>query len=369
MPSENRNNCAQQRYHRRLLAMHKKAHRKYLSPKQKRAMQRTAIILSLAIIGLLVRLTFFSDMFTPSQQLQGFILSLFIIFFMWLGLEKINIILNKKMPYTNGAMRRILTQMVIGQIFLYSVASALVLIILPFFKEIELSREVIFSGLVVYLLINISANSGIIGHHFFLEWKKSLVTQSLLEKEKTQAHFANLKNQLNPHFLFNSLSSLNSLIFENPDLASKFLKQLSKVYRYLLENNENDPVTLETEISFVQNYILLLQTRFDGGLIVNIDVDDNGQRKKIIPVTLQILIENAIKHNSTFEDNPLQINIYIQNNYLVIKNNQQPKTRVEGSNKQGLNNLVSLYQYTTGNTANIHNTQEHFIVEVPLIDE
>lgn len=332
-------------------------------------MHRTGIILSLSIVGLFVRLTVFGNMFTATQQAQGFFLSLFVIFFMWMGLEKINLFLNKKMPYTNGIMQRIFTQMAIGQVFLYSVLIALVLIVIPIFRNIEISKEIIFSGLIVYLLINIAANSGIMGHHFLLEWKKSLVKQSLLEKEKTQAHFENLKNQLNPHFLFNSLSSLNSLIFENPELASKFLKQLSKVYRYLLENNENDPVSLETEISFVQNYILLLQTRFDGGLIVNIDVDDHQRHKKIIPVTLQILIENAIKHNSTFEDNPLIIDIYIHNNYLVIKNNQQPKTRVEGSNKQGLNNLASLYQYTTGKTANIHNTQEHFIVEVPLIDE
>lgn len=361
---KNKDNCPP----KRLIAIHKKAHRRRLGPKQKKAMYRIAIILTLATIGLLVRLTFFGDLFTQSQQIQAFIISLFVIFFMWLGLEKINFFLNQKLPYSNGLMRRIAVQFIIGQIFLYSFLFLQMLIIIPFLRDVELNREIIFSALVVYLLINISANSGIIGHHFFLEWKKSLVTQSLLEKEKTQAHFANLKNQLNPHFLFNSLSSLNSLIFENPALASKFLKQLSKVYRYLLENNENDPVTLETEINFVQNYILLLQTRFDGGLIVNIDVNDDGRHKKIIPVTLQILIENAIKHNSTFEDNPLIINIYIHNNYLVIKNNQQPKTRVEGSNKQGLNNLVSLYQYTTGYTANIHNTQEHFIVEVPLID-
>lgn len=348
--------------------MHKRAHRKRLGPKQKKAMHRMGIVLTLGTIGLLVRLTFFRDVFTRHQQIQGFLMSLVAITVMWLGLEKINFFLNRKLPYTEGIMRRIAIQLIIGQIFLYSFLVVMMLIVIPFVKDFELTREIVFSALVVYLLINISANSGIIGHHFFLEWKKSLVTQSLLEKEKTQAHFANLKNQLNPHFLFNSLSSLNSLIFENPALASKFLKQLSKVYRYLLENNENNPVTLETEINFVQNYILLLQTRFDGGLIVNIDVDDDGRHKKIIPVTLQILIENAIKHNSTFEDNPLIIDIYINNNYLVIKNNQQPKTRVEGSNKQGLNNLVSLYQYTTGTTAHVHNTQEYFIVEVPLID-
>lgn len=346
----------------------KNKHSSKLSPKKKKAMHRAGIILSLAVIGLLVRLTFFREVFTPSQQINGFFASLVAITVMWLGLEKINAFLNKKVPFANGIMRRVAIQLLVGQIFLYSFLFVLMSIVIPFVRDYVLTKELILSALVVYLLINIAANSGIIGHHFFLEWKKSLVTQSALEKEKAQAHFENLKNQLNPHFLFNSLSSLNSLIFENPDLASKFLKQLSKVYRYLLENNENEIVPLETEVSFVQNYISLLQTRFGAGLTVNMTIKEEDAHKKIIPVTLQILIENAIKHNSTFEDNPLQVSIYTHNNYLVVKNNQQPKTRVEGSNKQGLNNLVSLYQYTTGRPAQIHNTLENFIVEVPLID-
>lgn len=333
-----------------------------------RAMHRTGIILSLAFIGLIVRMVFFSDLFTRAGHVQSFFLSLIVISFIWHGLEKINSFLNRKVPYSKGIMRRIVVQFVIGQIFFYGFLVVLGLFIVPIFKEIPLTREVIFSGLVVYLLINIAANSAIVGFHFFNEWKKSLLQQSMLEKEKSQANFENLKNQLNPHFLFNSLSSLNSLIFENPELASKFLKQLSKVYRYLLENNQTEYVPLETEIDFVEHYISLLQTRFGNGLEVKMQYPEPDEAHyRIIPVTLQILVENAIKHNITYEDTPLKIEIYTQNGYLVVQNNHQPKTRVEGSNKKGLDNLRDLYYYTTGREAIIESSPLIFTVKIPLI--
>ncbi|KAB2917256.1 MAG: histidine kinase [Bacteroidetes bacterium] len=333
-----------------------------------RAMHRTGIILSLAFIGLIVRMVFFSDLFTRAGHVQSFFLSLIVISFIWHGLEKINSFLNRKVPYSKGIMRRIVVQFVIGQIFFYGFLVVLGLFIVPIFKEIPLTREVIFSGLVVYLLINIAANSAIVGFHFFNEWKKSLLQQSMLEKEKSQANFENLKNQLNPHFLFNSLSSLNSLIFENPELASKFLKQLSKVYRYLLENNQTEYVPLETEIDFVEHYISLLQTRFGNGLEVKMQYPEPDEAHyRIIPVTLQILVENAIKHNITYEDSPLKIEIYTQNGYLVVQNNHQPKTRVEGSNKKGLDNLRDLYYYTTGREAIIESSPQVFTVKIPLI--
>lgn len=334
-----------------------------------RMLHRAGIIISLGLFGLVVRLLFFNDAFTATQQVQGFFFSLVAITVMWRGLEKINEILNRKFPFSRGVMPRVVIQLAIGQVFLYGFLFIMMLVVVPFLKEYTLTREILFSGLVVYLLINLAANGGIIGNYFFREWKKSLVKQAALEKEKSQAHFENLKNQLNPHFLFNSLSSLNSLIFENPELASQFLKQLSKVYRYLLDNNESHFVTLETEISFVKNYISLLQTRFDRGLDVAIDVPADSLRLKIIPVTLQILIENAIKHNITYEDNPLIIDIYTENTTLVIKNNVQPKTRVEGSNKKGLDNLRDLYYYSTGRELGIENSQQHFTVKIPLITE
>lgn len=335
----------------------------------KKIARRAIIILSLALFGLLMRLLFFPDMFTAKQQAQGFFVSLVAITVMWRGFEHINKLLDKYVPFSAGIMRRIFVQLTVSQVFLYGFLVVMTMLVVPFFREVTLTREIIFSGLLIYLLINLAANGGLIGNHFFVEWKKSLIKQERLEKEKAEVHFENLKNQLNPHFLFNSLSSLNSLITDNPDLASQFLKQLSKVYRYLLENNQTDCVTLETEVNFVQNYISLLKTRFDGGLEVDIQQTPDFSKLRIVPVTLQILIENAIKHNVANEDSPLKISVYIEDGYLVVKNNHQPKTRVESSNKKGLDNLSALYFYTTGKEAVIDNTNGYFTVKVPLMNE
>jgi len=335
----------------------------------KKILQRAIIIVSLATFGLVVRVLFFAEYFTRTKQVQAFFASMVGITIMWRGTEYLNILLNKLVPYSKGIMRRIFIQLIVGQIFFYGVLFVLTLAVIAIIQDITINKQIIFSGLVVYLLVNLAANGGLIGNHFFLEWKKSLIKQERLEKEKAEVHFENLKNQLNPHFLFNSLSSLNSLITDNPELASQFLKQLSKVYRYLLENDQTDFVTLDTEVNFVQNYISLLKTRFDGGLDVEILRTPEFATLRIVPVTLQILIENAIKHNVTYEGSPLNISVYIESDYLVVKNNHQPKTRVEGSNKKGLDNLSALYYCTTGKEVIIDNTGGYFTVKVPLMNE
>jgi two-component system LytT family sensor kinase len=179
--------------------------------------------------------------------------------------------------------------------------------------------------------------------------------------------YDNLKNQLNPHFLFNSLTSLNSLIFENPQLASEFLHQLSKVYRYVLENKEKTLVSLSTEVNFISNYVQLLISRFDKGLQVNINISEQALDQKILPVTLQILIENAMKHNITSQDSPLVIDIYDESNYLVVKNNLQIKQIVDNSNGQGLENLRSLYRVLIENEIVIEKNDANFIVKIPLL--
>lgn len=215
----------------------------------------------------------------------------------------------------------------------------------------------------------------ITGIYFFYRFKlnrqhkiHSLETKTQqLEKEKAMAMYEGLKQQLNPHFLFNSLTSLNSLINYNPQQAGNFLEGLSKIYRYILKSRENETVPLIEEIKFVQTFIHLQQTRFAKGLIINIHVADEFYYCRIVPVTLQNLIENAIKHNIIDEDDPLKIDIYTKDEYLVVKNNLQKKNFVETSNKQGLANLISLYSYLTSKEVIIKETREEFLIKIPLL--
>ena len=139
----------------------------------------------------------------------------------------------------------------------------------------------------------------------------------LLEKEKALVQYESLKQQLNPHFLFNSLTSLSSLIYINPQQADLFLENMSKIYRYILKNRDNELVPVEEEIRFVQTYIHLQKARFEDGIVINMDVKKEQFPLRIVPVTLQNLIENAIKHNVIDEEHPLHIDIFSEYDYLV----------------------------------------------------
>jgi ligand-binding sensor domain-containing protein len=189
----------------------------------------------------------------------------------------------------------------------------------------------------------------------------------ILEKEKAIVMYESLKQQLNPHFLFNSLTSLSGLIETNQQMAGEFLEQMSGIYRYILKNSENETVLLKDEIEFVQLYINLQQTRFKKGLQVNINVPDEYHHFKIAPVTLQNLIENAIKHNIIDIASPLRINIYIDDDYIVVKNNLQKKNVVETSNKKGLARFTSLYRYLSELPVVIEETEKAFQIKIPLI--
>nr|WP_294904030.1 two-component regulator propeller domain-containing protein [uncultured Lacibacter sp.] len=189
----------------------------------------------------------------------------------------------------------------------------------------------------------------------------------LLEKEKVMVMYENLKQQLNPHFLFNSLTSLSGLIETDQRLAGNFLEQMSKIYRYILKNRDNELVSLREELAFVQTYINLQKTRFKEGLQVKINVDDEELHKKIAPVTLQNLVENAMKHNVIDLDTPLTITITAKDGYLHVANNLQKKNMVETSNKQGLASLQSLYHYLSRRPVQIEESSAEFIIRIPLI--
>ncbi|MBK8109504.1 MAG: histidine kinase [Saprospiraceae bacterium] len=189
----------------------------------------------------------------------------------------------------------------------------------------------------------------------------------LLEKEKAQVMYDGLKQQLNPHFLFNSLTSLSALIENDQELASQFLSQMSDMYRYILKNANEEAVPLQDELNFVDTYVALQKTRFGKGLLVNISVPPQLGTKKIAPVTLQNMLENAIKHNVIDSDSPLIVDIYVEDNYLVVKNNVQAKNNVETSNKRGLVQFLSLYRYLSPMPVVIDQTESHFIIKIPLI--
>lgn len=189
-----------------------------------------------------------------------------------------------------------------------------------------------------------------------------------LEKENIRAQFAALKNQISPHFLFNNFSILSSLIETNSDLSVTFVNRLSKAYRYILEQNEHEYISLKSELDFIETYVFLLLTRFDKKLKVNVSIStEEATQCYIAPLTLQLLIENTVKHNRMSERMPLVVDIFLENGYIVVKNPLQPRLQPEISTGVGLHNIVNRYKLLTQLPVMIEETEKFFVVRIPLI--
>lgn len=189
-----------------------------------------------------------------------------------------------------------------------------------------------------------------------------------LQKENLQSQFEVLKQQVNPHFLFNSLNVLTSLIKADPDLAETFTEKLSKVYRYVLENKEKDLVSLSTEMDFLNAYLFLINIRFSGKIIVEIDIDSKYAEYRVLPIAVQMLIENAIKHNTYSKTNPLLINIYTdENGNLIVCNNLKARETIMASTGVGLENITRRYSLISDHVTVFTKTETHFIARLPLL--
>lgn len=184
---------------------------------------------------------------------------------------------------------------------------------------------------------------------------------------KATASFETLKNQLDPHFLFNSLNVLSSLIEENPKKAQEFTVALSKIYRYVLDQKDKNLISVEEELNFAKFYVSLLKMRFEEALIVNFTINNIEKEYKIVPLSLQLLLENAIKHNIISDHKPLYIDVYTEEYYLVIKNSYQKKATFEKSTGIGLQNIIQRYSLVSTLSIDIQHTEKYYVVKIPLI--
>jgi two-component system, LytTR family, sensor kinase len=223
---------------------------------------------------------------------------------------------------------------------------------------------------VFYIILSFGVSAFLHARGFMIEWKNSAkqetTKQQIVAKTET-AKFESLKNQLDPHFLFNSLNVLTSLIGENPNQAEKFTTKLSKVYRYVLEQRNKDLVPIQEELKFAKTYMQLLGMRFEDAVQFNIPESISNNDLKIVPLSLQLLLENAVKHNVVSSSKPLIINIYEQDDYLVIENNINPKEAIGKSTKVGLQNIADRYGLITQRGVKIDNNNKTFKVSLPLL--
>jgi len=220
---------------------------------------------------------------------------------------------------------------------------------------------IIFFALIITFLISLFLHS----REFLVRWKQSAVESERHQKESVRAHYESLKNQVSPHFLFNSLNALTNLVYEDQDKAAMFIKQLSEVYRYVLDTRGKEVVLIEDELKFIESYLFLQKIRFGDKLKVNIRL--SNVKTTVAPLALQTLIENAIKHNVISQDNPLVLELYSDNSSLIIENSIMKKNTIEESTGLGLENIKRRYEFLTSDKVTVRDEDGTFIVRLPLL--
>lgn len=220
-----------------------------------------------------------------------------------------------------------------------------------------------FAGSLIFVSIGIL--SGIV-FFFYAIWKQAVDREQRLREDNLKYKYINLKNQVNPHFLFNSLNTLSELVYEDPKKADNYIQKLSGIYRYILAHEETDLILLDEEITFVKKYFDLQKERIGNKVQLNIDIK-SADKYKIIPVSLQILLENALKHNSVSENNLLRINICKEDMYVIVSNNIQRKNVLDNSYGTGLSNLKQRIKLVTGMEMDMNHDNNEFIVKIPVV--
>ncbi|MBK6266992.1 histidine kinase [Marivirga sp. S37H4] len=199
------------------------------------------------------------------------------------------------------------------------------------------------------------------------EWRNAAIETEQLRSEKLAGQYQSLKDQLNPHFLFNSLNVLSSLVYENADKSAAFIQQLSRIYRYVLDMQFEELVSVEEELNFAKNYLSLQKIRFEESLIFHIKIENNKDLY-LPPLSLQLLLENAIKHNIASMEHPLTINIEEKDGKLIVRNNYQPKITKDSENRGiGLENIKKRYALLSKKTPLVIEMEKEFLVELPLL--
>jgi two-component system, LytTR family, sensor kinase len=329
-------------------------------------------IFVLTIVTALFRLALIPE-FPWYIHLAGFFLQLFFMTGMWQLIKFINTGLEKKFTLEHNPAIQILLQVMVTLLLLSPVMHLSYTFFRPYLPAFVQGRILVMLAAVFFMLILLMT---FVYYTYILFLRQKVTAEEStrlqvmavqLEKEKSMMRFHHLKNQVNPHFLFNAFSSLDGLVQTNPALASEFIRHLSKVYRYVLEHKENEVVSLQTELNFIEHYISLLSIRYNNAVECHIDITEEGREKGIVMVTLQMLIDNAVKHNIVQPALPLNISIRDVGDRLYIANNRQLRKQIETSNKQGLQQLRELYQFLTPLPLLVKEDEQYFEINLPLL--
>lgn len=326
---------------------------------------------------------FFFIFFGGEKSVEGFaytaLISFMYTFVLGLGNGYVNNFLNSKFSWTEQTRLRL-----IFGIIAVIIVNTLLILVCNYINFILIqgeNPENFFNGTMNFrhwFFLNFALLISAVLHakSFMEAWKsstrKEVVEQKIIAKS-ANAQFESLKNQLDPHFLFNSLNVLSSLIDENPNLAQRFTGSMSKIYRYVLEQKDKELVTVEEELDFAETYAELLKTRFEDSVNFSFNVSEAEKNAFVVPLSLQLLLENCIKHNFATSSKPLNINVFTSpdngNKFLCIENNLQERETNKEREGIGLANIVQRYSLITKRNVFIEKSEDYFKVKIPLLTE
>ncbi len=329
-------------------------------------LERILMILGIPVVGFL--LTFILnngqfDLFSP-EYCVNCIATIIVTGINWLGCRYIVIKLWNKYPWHIHPIKHILVEIPVVLIFTIS------LNLLVSWAFILLDKEALDVGIlcrntaIIVLLVSflVSLHEALF---FYFQWKENFNKSLVLEKARIKAEYDALKNQINPHFLFNNLNTLITIVDEDKQ-ATNYIQVLSDFLRYTLDLKESDIKTVKSELDIVKKYVYLQKLRFGDKLIFTADVNEKYYDYKLPSMALQMIVDNAIKHNTISKEKVLSVNIFIDNSYIVVKNNLQKRYGVISTN-QGLQNLKRRYSFITEKEVKIIETDKDFMVKLPLI--
>jgi sensor histidine kinase YesM len=307
--------------------------------------------------------------YTLFELLACYAYFIFIAFAVWQGNVKLMYFIRKKYEWRYNQYYKIILSLFMANVLYSGVLSVLMLYVWRRFSRETYSNwaPVINTSLVIIVLACFITN---IYEIIFLNQEReyNLTRAEQLNIAKAQAELEALKNQIDPHFIFNSLNTLSFLITRDPQTARLYNDTLAKVYRYILGNRDKDLVLLKEEVEFISNYFYLLKIRFSEAVNMEIEITDLAAEDYLIPpISMQTLVENAIKHNEFTDSNPLTISVSVSSNYVVIRNVIKPKQYASPTSRIGLSNLDNRYKLITSRNIIIENNFKFFTVKLPIL--
>lgn len=330
-----------------------------------------SIIVAIAIPGIYVaRALYYHYSLDLSNVINGVIFSFVVTFCLYFT----NIYIVKKIQKAEKKFSSQFTRLFIELLIVSVVSVILMCIIYRIFVYIwkldpEAAHMGIYDNLVIALIVTIIAVSIAEVVYFINKWKKTLIETEELKRQNIESQYAALTSQVNPHFLFNSLNALSSLIQDDPQKALIFNREFAKIYRYVIDSKDKLVVTVQEELNFMNSYLYLQKIRFDKALLYKIEINYSCMDYYLPPLSMQMLVENSIKHNEVSIEKPLTIKILCDEMMLVIINNYQPIEVRKKEGGTGLKNLVERYSHYSDIKPEFMIENNEYIARIPLLKD